>query len=44
MIAATSGYVIACYGITVAVLGGYGAWTFSKYRAARRRPVTQDDA
>lgn len=32
-----SGYVIACYAITIASLGGYAAWTFTKFRAVTKR-------
>lgn len=39
MIAATTGYVYACYAITVASLGGYAAWVIAKYRAvAKKKP------
>lgn len=37
MIAATTGYVYACYGITVASLGGYAAWVIAKYRATVKK-------
>lgn len=32
-----SGYVIACYALTIASLGAYGAWTVAKYRAVTKR-------
>ncbi len=32
-----SGYVIACYTITVASLGAYAAWTVVKFRAVTKR-------
>jgi hypothetical protein len=32
-----SGYVIACYSVTVAALGSYAAWVIAKYRAATKR-------
>lgn len=35
-----SGYVIACYLVTVASLGAYAAWVLSRYRALMKR----DDA
>lgn len=37
MIAATSGYVAACYIVTVASLGGYAAWVITKFRAATKK-------
>lgn len=37
VIAATTGYVYACYAITVASLGGYAAWVITKYRAATKK-------
>jgi hypothetical protein len=35
-----SGYVIACYAVTVGALGAYAAWVITKYRAISKR----DDA
>ena len=32
-----SGYVIACYTVTVASLGAYAAWVIAKYRAVSKR-------
>lgn len=32
-----SGYVIACYSITLVSLGAYAAWTVAKYRAVTKR-------
>lgn len=31
-----SGYVIACYVLTVASLAGYSAWVVAKYRAVTK--------
>jgi hypothetical protein len=35
-----SGYVVACYSITIGALGAYAAWVIAKYRAVNKR----DDA
>lgn len=32
-----SGYVIACYTITVGSIVAYAAWTVSKYRSVTKR-------
>lgn len=36
-----SGYVIACYVITVASLGGYAAWTVARFRAVTKNEPKQ---
>jgi heme exporter protein CcmD len=33
----TSGYVLACYGITVVSLCSYAGWVIAMYRAVLRR-------
>jgi hypothetical protein len=39
VIAATTGYVAACYTITIATLVGYSGWTIAKYRKiVKRKP------
>ena len=42
MIAATTGYVAACYAITVGSLVAYSAWTIAKYRAVAKRSKPGD--
>ena len=37
MIAATTGYVLACYAITVASLVGYSAWVVTKFRSMTKK-------
>ena len=32
-----SGYVVACYSITVATLSAYALWTIRRYRAVVKR-------
>ncbi len=32
-----SGYVIACYTVTIASLGAYSVWTIAKFRAVTKR-------
>ena len=36
-----SGYVMACYGITIVSLGAYAAWTIAKFRAVTRKAPKQ---
>ena len=32
-----SGYVVACYGITIAALSGYAIWAMTRLRAVNKR-------
>lgn len=36
-----SGYVAACYSITIVSLGAYTAWTVAKYRAITKKAPKQ---
>jgi hypothetical protein len=36
-----SGYVVACYGITIASLVGYSAWAITRLRAVNKRAGTK---
>lgn len=36
-----SGYVIACYSVTIVSLGAYAAFTIAKYRAVTKREPKQ---
>ncbi|MBA2608203.1 MAG: heme exporter protein CcmD [Actinobacteria bacterium] len=38
-----SGYVVACYAVTIASLAGYAGWVVRRYLAVGRR-VTPDES